>query len=242
MEAPVEVLQDAGMSFEMDTKAEPETAVVADNSGAMEFDMGDLGSFESPAPVEEPIVKEFSNTMPGLDIPTFAAPHFMPEKEQADELPSLAEATSETFEFPMIDETPAGGVLDISDMAAESAQSTGNDFSFDVHTIQPEVANVKDADALEPKTFDLTTIDLDLNDKADVADSGLSLDTESAEKPSAFASTAAEPIEVDTKLDLVVAYIEMDDKVGAKELLDEVMKEGGANQRKRAEELLAKLG
>jgi pilus assembly protein FimV len=243
VEAPAEVVQDAGMSFEMDTKAEPETTVVAENSGAMEFDMGDLGSSEVATPAEEPIktAEDFGNTMPGLDIPTFAAPHFMPENEQAEELPSLAEATSETFEFPMIDETPAEGVLDISDMAAESAQSTGNDFSFDVHTIQPEVANVKDADALEPKTFDLNTIDLNLNDKADVADSGLSLDTESAEKPSAFASTAAEPIEVDTKLDLVAAYIEMDDKVGAKELLDEVMKEGGANQRKRAEDLLAKL-
>ncbi len=249
IEAPTETTQDAGMSFEIDTKAEPETVVVADNSGAMEFDMGDLGSFEVATPVEESVktAEEFGNTMPGLDIPTFAAPHFMPENEQADELPSLGEATSETFEFPMVDETPAEGVLDISDMAAASEQSTGNDFSFDVHTIQPEVANFKDADALAPNKFDLTTIDLDLNHKVDgasdlaSADSGLSFETESADKPSAFASTAAEPIEVDTKLDLVVAYIEMDDKVGAKELLDEVMKEGGANQRKRAEGLLAKL-
>ena len=51
----------------------------------------------------------------------------------------------------------------------------------------------------------------------------------------------AEPIEIETKLDLVAAYIEMDDKEGAKELLDEVMKEGGTNQRKRAEALLEKL-
>ena len=33
-----------------------------------------------------------------------------------------------------------------------------------------------------------------------------------------------------------------DELEGAKELLDEVMKEGGATQRKRAEALLAKLG
>ena len=54
-------------------------------------------------------------------------------------------------------------------------------------------------------------------------------------------ASTAEPIEIETKLDLVAAYIEMDDKEGAKELLDEVMKEGGASQRKRAEALLAKL-
>ncbi len=52
---------------------------------------------------------------------------------------------------------------------------------------------------------------------------------------------ASEPIEVDTKLELVTAYIEMDDAEGAKELLAEVMKEGGAIQRKRAEALLATL-
>ncbi len=40
----------------------------------------------------------------------------------------------------------------------------------------------------------------------------------------------------------MAAYIEMDDSEGAKELLDEVMKEGSAAQRKRAEALLVKLG
>jgi pilus assembly protein FimV len=185
--------------------------------------------------------------MPGLDIPTFAAPHFMPESEHVDELPVLSEAAIETFEFPMVEELAADGVLDITELAAEHEQSKGNDFSFDVHTIQPEIPSFRISDDSEPNTFDLTTIDLDLNDKADnvnevtSTDSNISLEVESSEKPSAFASTAAEPIEVDTKLDLVVAYIEMDDKVGAKELLDEVMKEGGTNQRKRAEELLAKL-
>ncbi|MEE9332275.1 MAG: FimV/HubP family polar landmark protein [Methylophilaceae bacterium] len=42
-------------------------------------------------------------------------------------------------------------------------------------------------------------------------------------------------------MELVAAYIDMEDKEGAKELLDEVLKEGGANQRKRAEEILATL-
>ena len=34
----------------------------------------------------------------------------------------------------------------------------------------------------------------------------------------------------------------MEDKEGAKELLDEVLKEGGENQRKRAEDILATIG
>jgi len=46
---------------------------------------------------------------------------------------------------------------------------------------------------------------------------------------------------VNTKLDLIQAYIDMEDVVGAKELIDEVIAEGGERQRQRASELLAKL-
>ena len=61
---------------------------------------------------------------------------------------------------------------------------------------------------------------------------------------SASVSTEAitdEPEEVNTKLDLIQAYIDMEDVVGAKELIDEVIAEGGERQRQRASELLAKL-
>ena len=80
-------------------------------------------------------------------------------------------------------------------------------------------------------TYDLSSINLDLNDDTASNSAELSFDEPSA----------SEPIVVDTKLELVTAYIEMDDKEGAKELLAEVMKEGGAKQRQRAEALLAKI-
>jgi FimV-like protein len=47
--------------------------------------------------------------------------------------------------------------------------------------------------------------------------------------------------DVDTKLDLVKAYIEMDDIEGAKELLNEIMLEADTNQRRRAKRLINKL-
>ena len=47
--------------------------------------------------------------------------------------------------------------------------------------------------------------------------------------------------EVATKLDLAKAYEEMGDKDGARELLNEVMKDGDAAQKGQAEQLLAKL-
>ncbi len=48
--------------------------------------------------------------------------------------------------------------------------------------------------------------------------------------------------EVATKLDLAKAYEEMGDKDGARELLNEVMKDGDAAQKGQAQQLLSKLG
>lgn len=47
--------------------------------------------------------------------------------------------------------------------------------------------------------------------------------------------------EVATKLELAHAYIDMGDKSGAKDLLDEVAKEGNSQQKKEAEQLMASL-
>jgi pilus assembly protein FimV len=219
------------------------------DSNAMDFDMGDfnmgdLKSIGSAPPVEESIktaAEAFSHTMPSLDIPTFAAPQFMPDlsdaiSEKADELPMLSEMAEETFEFPQVEETPAESVIDISGMTAEftaAESSSADDFNFDVPTITPE-ANAMGENLGEVSTYDLSDISFDLNDSSASNSAELNINEPST-------SVASEPIEVDTKLELVTAYIEMDDKEGAKELLAEVIKEGGTNQRKRAEELLAKL-
>ena len=100
----------------------------------------------------------------------------------------------------------------------------------------------------EANTFDLSSISLDLDD---------SVTEKALDKPILAASAAAfedtkseltlpsvtiiEPPDVDIKLDLVAAYIDMDDKEGAKELLDEVMKEGGVKQQLRAQKMLNSL-
>ena len=47
---------------------------------------------------------------------------------------------------------------------------------------------------------------------------------------------------VETKLDLASAYLEMGDQVGARSLLDEVLREGDATQKERAKAFLKKLG
>ena len=71
--------------------------------------------------------------------------------------------------------------------------------------------------------------------------SGISLEMEETGADVVMDDLADEPADVETKLELVAAYIDMDDKEGAKELLDEVIKEGSANQRKRADALLKQI-
>ena len=73
--------------------------------------------------------------------------------------------------------------------------------------------------------------------------SSISLDLGAAGDPSAPpAGTDPKWQEVATKLDLAKAYEEMGDKDGARELLNEVMKDGDSAQKSQAQQLLAKLG
>jgi len=233
--------------FAMETDADAGKLVSLDDSGSLDFDLGDLSSEKLKSVVNEPsqiATAEFGHTMPNLDVHAFEAPQFMPEAKpgKAESLPDLNEIKLDEFELPK--EKAAiqeAGILDLSGIDTHHAvdeSGSENNFNFELHTISPEAASFKDEDFSEANTFDLNTINLDLSDSHPATSaSAKSSFAKSTESPLA----EHEPIEVETKLDLVVAYIEMDDKEGAKELLDEVMKEGGASQRKRAEELLAKL-
>lgn len=102
-------------------------------------------------------------------------------------------------------------------------------------------------DALEIEEISLGSADKALNEAPaveaaadNVAFPEISLDMADSASVSTEAITD-EPEEVNTKLDLIQAYIDMEDLVGAKELIDEVIAEGGERQRQRASELLAKL-
>lgn len=80
-----------------------------------------------------------------------------------------------------------------------------------------------------PQEFDLTGIDLDLNEGKTAASAGV-------DDP-----LSAIHMEMDTKLDLAIAYQEIGDKEGARELIDEVIKGGSAEQVAKANTMRALL-
>src|SRR5690606_17894394 len=111
------------------------------------------------------------------------------------------------------------------------------DFNFDLggasEPVEIPSAQIEAQDELASTE---TGLELDL--------SGISLDigasTDSTGMPEAD-TVEQESEEVNTKLDLVTAYMDMGDNEGARELLDEVLKEGGPRQRQRAQKLFSSL-
>ena len=69
----------------------------------------------------------------------------------------------------------------------------------------------------------------------------MSLDEEDDQLPTGDELGMGEIDEIATKLDLARAYIEMHETDGAKEILQEVLSEGSAAQKKEAETLLSRL-
>lgn len=261
--AAVGALAAAGLAAE--SFADEGKTELAKDDNLLDFDMAGFGepSIEAPsleAPVDSAVLADnFEQSMPSLDIPTFAAPQFMPEELDAEEIKSKVSsefnADFAEFEssFPSTMTPEETGIFTTAELGTTTYDTNftqvgmvdAADFNFDIALPADEsieTLEFKDADFSDVNTFDLSTINLDLNESAVKTPAETAgFDITGTENATQSVHASAEPIEVETKLDLVAAYIEMDDKEGAKELLEEVMKEGGVKQRKRAEEFLVKL-
>lgn len=130
----------------------------------------------------------------------------------------------------------SGISLDLNDVpVTQEAQSS--EIQFDLPTVEDTIEIAMPAVEVEPEPaneFDLASINLELSDTPELnqveVNEAVSMQAEASEDP-----------DVDIKLDLVKVYIDMEDVEGARDLLDEVMKEGGPKQRQTAEQLLASL-
>jgi pilus assembly protein FimV len=218
-----------------------------------------LNPEETPAPTETPAAEAAT---PPAD--SLAAPHL------ADELPPVTAATQPApaeagsssnmldfdFDLDSFDKTtppPAAAPLahhadsrlmdfklDDSDATlATPANDQVDDVSFAL--LDPELPAATPAPAPAPMVDQPAPVDFDL--------SGISLDLDSHGAGSealhdvptlgehAYSNTA----EMATKLDLASAYQEIGDREGARELLEEVIRGGDADQSEKARGLLQKL-
>lgn len=152
-------------------------------------------------------------------------------KPAATPAPAVDEGVADTvsdfkIDLPVVDANRGG---EVAETAADSM--SGLDFEFDLDT--PAPAN---AAPLEPKVVDFSGIDLDL----------VTSGAPAASAPAPASAVEMAPVEGDnpdvtTKIELAQAYEEMGDREGARELLEEVLQEGSANQKAIAQSRLAAL-
>lgn len=198
-------------------------SVAAGNDNLVDFDLSglDFAPDAPPAPAVTPAVPANDMSLDfGLDLPaaTPAAP--VAPAASTDAL-DLDLAGFDIPEVPAFTAPPPAGAEPLD---------------FDAGTDLPADGDASaQAPASASQEFDLSGIDLDLGN----------LGGDSA--PAASAPAGGEPLsalqmEMDTKLDLAVAYQEIGDKEGARELLDEVLRGGSDEQVAKANAMKAQLG
>lgn len=251
------------MDFDLDRDAtalpslEEKPAPKVADSNSLDFDLGGL-SFDEPAPVAaaveetaapaveevqdlsfdlglepEPAKAEAVEAAPVADAMADIGMDFnldLPGGDSKAEAPAAAPAADPLAELDMMDfslpgaaETAETAEPAAPAVAAEEAPLSADDFALDLPA-EPAVAAA-------PADFDLSGIDLDLG--------GAGQETAA---PKDEEEMSALHMEMDTKLDLAVAYQEIGDKEGARELLDEVIRGGSDDQVSRASSMRAQLG
>lgn len=169
---------------------------------------------------------------------------------------------AESLDYPLevaVEETEMDDSGSSSKIAAETNQDEiALDFDPSSMDLDDEKPMVKKEDSVLSDEFDSTndaidfeqpetmafdasseTPAIDLNDiNLDLEESNQSDQTEEAED---LETNSEQWQEVETKLDLAKAYQEMDDKEGAKEMLEEVIRDGDAKQKKLAKKMLKSL-
>jgi pilus assembly protein FimV len=245
--APISHSPDFGADFAADDMetALPQAAdaaispasVAAENDNLMDFDLGGLSfepvpapspAIEMPAPAAEPEAPAPVDDMSldfGLDLPSpAAAPVIAPAPEPRDL----------TAVDPLDLDLAGFDIPEVRAFTEPPKEPAPLDFDATLD-LPPDVETITPAPAPATPEFDLSNIDLDLG--------GFNNDTPA---PAAAAASnepmSAMQMEMDTKLDLAVAYQEIGDKEGARELLDEVLRGGSDEQVAKANAMKAQLG
>lgn len=160
----------------------------------------------------------------------------------------------------------------ISEPTAQKEDDGDLDFDFDIGDLPADDADADaSADPLQPSTTtaaatapamddgadeDLTELRLDAaeaSDEPDEAGLELALAGDEDAEPELAVDVADDDVEFEldfddggdeatTKLELARAYIDMGDEDGAREILDEVVRDGSDTQQQEAAELLARIG
>jgi pilus assembly protein FimV len=209
----------ASIDFDfLNTPAEPKAEAKAEQVGDFKIDLPSEAPLQ-PEVIDIPEIKDFDFALDNGDL----APEVTAEPVASDKPSATADTGAGAFdlEIPELDEVPV-----VPEATADAKPQTAEN---------------------DPLDFDLSGISLELNPSEQGGKPNLDFDTpiESLGNLDSLAGVGEESgfssAEMATKLDLAIAYQEIGDKEGARELLDEVLKGGSPEQSERAKSLLLEL-
>ncbi|MEO6352558.1 MAG: FimV/HubP family polar landmark protein [Burkholderiaceae bacterium] len=223
-----------GLDFDLgeiaDAAPEPDVTTQEEaDSGSIDFVSGSLAE-QMPAPEQsveqepEPVVAKSEIAADAVPVPDF--PKFDLDEvdfDFMDKTPTDKDEAGQELLTPVAKADTVPVVLPVIEAMPEAK-------------FEPEFESGPDAESdVAGLEFDLSGIDLDFNP----AESGRAeLDQSDQTLPS---DAGFGNMEMSTKLDLAVAYQEIGDKDGARELLDEVMQDGSVAQMEKAKVMLAEM-
>ena len=260
-----------GLGFETATRTEPvlaadphdldftSTSVLASTVTSEEeppFDLAFDLAFDSPSAATLPVApKPLDDLRLDLASDKHSAAFDMVELAREFDLPHLAKGSSSgtVFAEPLVDPLADALADPFADPLAE-LDAMNFDFPGAPGATAPAPQSALDDDpfalpdlpgaapsSAATSHFDIADLDLDLNLPFDASDAR---DAQSLtlEKPTVGAiELSASQMEMETKLDLAIAYQEIGDKEGARELLDEVIKGGSDEQVGKANAMRSRL-
>jgi pilus assembly protein FimV len=180
-----------------------------------------------PAPAPAPEVKPEVEHLAEIAAAATGFASMEPSTEAVSPEATSFESAGQVLDFDSHMDTISGN-LEIPEEETNEVTNTLADLNFDISGIdmQPE--------ASERPIHDIETELAGVDDHGSLDFSGLDLNLE-GDMPD------EDMDEVSTKLDLARAYLEMGDKEGAREILQEVMTEGNSNQQANARSILTGL-
>jgi pilus assembly protein FimV len=205
-------------------------------SNDIDFDFDKPDSLEVPNTIPRPMPSEPSVDLSSIDF------DFLDEPKVAADKPADAPPIEPMADLDLGGISPAEEKESAQTRVDESTESPSLNIDLPDLDVPPGAESRKQAPAspADPLDFDLSGINLELDPVDADSRQELNLDMHDGFDASGVGSSSNDA-EMATKLDLAIAYQEIGDKEGARELLDEVLKGGNAEQSEKARSLLVEL-
>lgn len=216
--------------------------------GALDFDLDTIGGLTPPTTDEQApaaaTAEEMLEQADDLAAMDFNLDTIIPQavEKKSEEPAMMADLGLDNlkFDIPELPEaTPSATLTPAATTSLdEDTLALDFDFNLDQEPSADEAMHVTAAEEPMMPELDLSGINLNLEESAaPLADVG----AHSLEDATTLVGDSTVWEEASTKLDLARAYLEMGDKEGAREILQEVAGEGGPEQQAEANKLLATL-